>query len=71
MTRSRSRPGRDRASASREDRAAASPLGPSAVSPIVSTLNRFRDEYEAYLADAEPVSTTVPVQITPREAAGV
>jgi NADH-quinone oxidoreductase subunit F len=47
------------------------PLGPSAVSPIVSTLDRFRDEYDAYLATAEPVSTTVPVTITPREAAGV
>ncbi len=39
------------------------PLGPSAVSPILSTIDRFRDEYDAYIAKAEPVSTTVPVAI--------
>ncbi len=47
------------------------PLGPSAVSPIRSTLERFRDEYEAYIARAEPVTTTVPVTLRPREDAGV
>jgi hypothetical protein len=46
-------------------------LGPSAVSPIMSTLDRFRDEYDAYIAKAEPVSTTVPVAIRPKDAAGV
>jgi NADH-quinone oxidoreductase subunit F len=30
------------------------PLGPSVVSPITSALGRFRDEFEAYIADAEP-----------------
>ncbi len=29
------------------------PLGPSAVSPIVSALSRFRDEFEAYLAASD------------------
>jgi NADH-quinone oxidoreductase subunit F len=48
------------------------PLGPSAVSPITSALGRFRDEFEAYLADAEPyddgttsgLSVGVPVALT-------
>ncbi len=44
------------------------PLGPSAVSPINSAVVRFRDEFEAYLADAEPagiasVGGSVPVDI--------
>ena len=44
------------------------PLGPSAVSPISSALRRFRDEFEAYLAAAEPaaiatVGGSVPVDI--------
>ena len=30
------------------------PLGPSAVSPIASAIERFRDEFEAYLAKATP-----------------
>jgi NADH-quinone oxidoreductase subunit F len=30
------------------------PLGPSAVSPVMSALGRFRDEFEAYIAAAEP-----------------
>ncbi len=47
------------------------PLGPSAVSPILSTLDRFRDEYDAYIATAAPTTTTVPVTIGRREAAGV
>jgi NADH-quinone oxidoreductase subunit F len=47
------------------------PLGPSAVSPIISTIDRFRDEYQAYLDRAEPLDTTVPVAIRTREAAGV
>jgi NADH-quinone oxidoreductase subunit F len=33
------------------------PLGPSAVSPIASTVSRFRDEFEAYVGG--PVVTTV------------
>ena len=48
------------------------PLGPSAVSPITSALGRFRDEFEAYLADAKPFDdgtesglvTSVPVTLT-------
>lgn len=44
------------------------PLGPSAVSPINSAVVRFRDEFEAYLANAEPaeiasVGGSVPVDI--------
>jgi len=48
------------------------PLGPSAVSPIISTIDRFRDEYDAYLAEAEPAGTS-PVTISARseEVAGV
>ena len=37
------------------------PLGPSAVSPIASALERFRSEFEAYIAistDATPVTLT-------------
>jgi len=30
------------------------PLGPSAVSPIASAIERFRDEFEAYIAKATP-----------------
>jgi NADH-quinone oxidoreductase subunit F len=30
------------------------PLGPSAASPIVSSIHRFRDEYEAYVSGATP-----------------
>jgi NADH-quinone oxidoreductase subunit F len=48
------------------------PLGPSAVSPITSALGRFRDEFDAYLADAEPyddgttsgLTTSVPVALS-------
>ena len=41
------------------------PLGPSAVSPIVSALERFRDEFDAYIARAEPlpVGTATPVSL--------
>ena len=44
------------------------PLGPSAVSPIHSAVVRFRDEFEAYIAKAEPpaiatVGGSVPVDI--------
>jgi NADH-quinone oxidoreductase subunit F len=44
------------------------PLGPSAVSPISSAIGRFRDEFEAYIAAAEPyevasVGGSVPVDI--------
>ena len=44
------------------------PLGPSAVSPIKSAVVRFRDEFEAYIAKAEPpaiatVGGSVPVDI--------
>lgn len=44
------------------------PLGPSAVSPIMSAVNRFRPEFEAYLADVEPpavaaVGGSVPVDV--------
>jgi NADH-quinone oxidoreductase subunit F len=49
------------------------PLGPSAVSPITSALGRFRDEFEAYIADAEPFDdgtdvgfpVSVPVELSP------
>jgi hypothetical protein len=42
------------------------------VSPITSALGRFRDEFEAYLADAEPyddgttsgLTTAVPVALS-------
>ena len=49
------------------------PLGPSAVSPILSTIDRFRDEYDAYIAAAVPAPTTVsiPVSIRAKEDAGV
>ena len=48
------------------------PLGPSAVSPITSALDRFRAEFEAYLAAAEPfddgttsgLAAAVPVTLT-------
>jgi NADH-quinone oxidoreductase subunit F len=48
------------------------PLGPSAVSPVTSALGRFRDEFDAYIADAEPFddgtttggATSVPVVVT-------
>ncbi|MCB1004088.1 MAG: SLBB domain-containing protein, partial [Acidimicrobiales bacterium] len=44
------------------------PLGPSAVSPVNSAIVRFRDEFEAYIARAEPpavatVGGPVPVDI--------
>jgi len=42
------------------------PLGPSAVSPIISAMNRFRDEFDAYLARSDALD--VP---TEREAAEV
>ena len=32
----------------------------------MSTIDRFRDEYDAYIAKAEPVSTTVPVPVAIR-----
>jgi NADH-quinone oxidoreductase subunit F len=47
------------------------PLGPSAVSPIISTIDRFRDEYQAYLDRAEPLDEPVRVAIRPTEVAGV
>jgi len=31
------------------------PLGPSAVSPIASAVDRFRDEFEHYVAHGRPV----------------
>ena len=37
------------------------PLGPSAVSPIASALQRFRPEFEAAVARAEEARTSVPV----------
>jgi NADH-quinone oxidoreductase subunit F len=37
------------------------PLGPSAVSPIASALQRFRPEFEAAIARAEEARTSVPV----------
>ena len=40
------------------------PLGPSAVSPVMSALRRFRDEFEDYIARAEPPEIdSVPVSI--------
>ena len=39
------------------------PLGPSAVSPIMSALDRFRPEFEAYIARAEPPEFTPPVAV--------
>jgi NADH-quinone oxidoreductase subunit F len=32
------------------------PLGPSTVSPIVSTIHRFRDEFQAYIDAAQPAA---------------
>ncbi len=40
------------------------PLGPSAVSPIASALQRFRPEFEARIAQAEEARHSVPVNIT-------
>lgn len=40
------------------------PLGPSAVSPIASALQRFRPEFEARIALAEETRLSVPVTIT-------
>ena len=40
------------------------PLGPSAVSPIASALQRFRPEFEARIAQAEEARHSVPVSIT-------
>lgn len=40
------------------------PLGPSAVSPIASALQRFRPEFEARIAQAEEARLSVPVTIT-------
>ncbi len=37
------------------------PLGPSAVSPIASSLERFRPEFEAYIARATPPGVAVPM----------
>lgn len=40
------------------------PLGPSAVSPIASALQRFRPEFEARIAQAEEARHSVPVNIS-------
>jgi NADH-quinone oxidoreductase subunit F len=40
------------------------PLGPSAVSPIASAMQRFRPEFEARIAQAEEARHSVPVTIT-------
>lgn len=40
------------------------PLGPSAVSPIASAMQRFRPEFEARIAQAEEARHSVPVDIT-------
>lgn len=40
------------------------PLGPSAVSPIASALQRFRPEFEARIAQAEEARLSVPVSIS-------
>lgn len=40
------------------------PLGPSAVSPIASALQRFRPEFEARITQAEEARHSVPVTIT-------
>ena len=44
------------------------PLGPSAVSPIASVLDRFRGEFEAYITRRDPIPIAVPVAA---EAVGV
>lgn len=45
------------------------PLGPSAVSPIASAIERFRDEFEAYIAEATPPPVAslggLPVAVVP------
>lgn len=45
------------------------PLGPSAVSPIASAIERFRDEFEAYIAEATPPPVAslggLPVTVVP------
>jgi len=46
------------------------PLGPSAVSPIASALQRFRPEFEARIALAEEARHSVPVSITKVSAHG-
>jgi len=40
------------------------PLGPSAVSPIASALQRFRPEFEARISQAEEARHSIPVTIT-------
>jgi NADH-quinone oxidoreductase subunit F len=40
------------------------PLGPSAVSPIASALQRFRPEFEARITQAEEARRSIPVTIT-------
>ena len=35
------------------------PLGPSAVAPVVSTIRRFRDEYEAKITRRDPIPIEV------------
>jgi len=40
------------------------PLGPSAVSPIASALQRFRPEFEARIAQAQEARHSIPVTIT-------
>ena len=40
------------------------PLGPSAVSPIASALQRFRPEFEARIAQAQEARNSIPVTIT-------
>jgi NADH-quinone oxidoreductase subunit F len=44
------------------------PLGPSAVSPVISVLDRFRDEFDAYITRRDPIPVNVPVAA---EAVGV
>jgi NADH-quinone oxidoreductase subunit F len=40
-------------------------LGPSAVSPVMSSVRRFRHEYEAYIARAEAARPRIPVEVSP------
>jgi len=37
-------------------------LGPSAVAPIVSTIRRFRHEFEARITRRDPITIAVPVE---------
>jgi NADH-quinone oxidoreductase subunit F len=46
------------------------PLGPSAVSPIASVLDRFRDDFDAYITRRDPIPVGVPVVAEPLEGGG-